>query len=66
MIAGHEVTRCPMRYMGETERQRIMAYKEYTMGFLPNSGSWLAQPVKFTLMMNLIERELEKHRPKEA
>ena len=59
-IQGYEITRCPLTFCGLAETQRIQAFKEYSRGFLPNRGTWLDQPMKFTQVMNLIEKELRQ------
>lgn len=47
----------------------LNSYFEYTKGFLPNSGGWLDQPMKFAQAIKVIDglvTEHEAERMKEA
>ena len=59
-LPGIEIDRCPVRYIGEKEILYIDAYHEYEHGFLPNSGGWLEQPMKFNEGMRMIKRLVAK------
>lgn len=54
-FAGHDLERCPRRYVTIREVARLEAYAMYLKGFLPNSGTWLEQPNKFFEIMNFLQ-----------
>lgn len=60
IIEGIEVRRCPLKYLTNTEIERLQAYKEYQAGFLPNTGGWLEQPMKFTQIITFIAGEVSR------
>lgn len=59
-IEDYQVTHCPVKDIGGTESAYLQAYFEYDNSFLPNSGGWLDQPMKFTQVINLIDKLTEK------
>ncbi len=60
-IAGVTITRCPLFYVGEIEKTYLQAYCEYEKGYLPNDGGWLDQTVKFSQVMRMVEKLVNKN-----
>lgn len=54
-IEGMILKRCPLRVLDERSIAMIEMYMAYKKGFLPNSGGWLDQPVRFSRSMSVIE-----------
>lgn len=61
-IEGFALARCPLTYVGAAEHLRLEAFAEYKAGYLPGSGGWLDQPMKFSAIMRLIDRYVEKYK----
>jgi hypothetical protein len=59
-IEDYQVTHCPVKDLGGAESGYLQAYFEYQNGFLPNSGGWLDQPMKFTQAIFLIDKLMDK------
>lgn len=49
------LTRCPRFYPGGAELLMLAAYREYRNGYLPNTGGWLDQPMRFIEGMEIVE-----------
>lgn len=47
-------------FVSEYERIYIQAWADYKKGVLPNDGGSLDQPMKFFLLMNIIEGVMNK------
>jgi hypothetical protein len=59
-IEEYQVTHCPVKDIGGIEGSYLQAYFEYKNGFLPNDEGWLNQPMKFTQMINLVDKLMGK------
>jgi len=59
-IEGIKVDRCPVKMITAQSMAYIEAYYQYKNGYLPNSGGWLDQPIKFLEAMKIIEEAVEK------
>ena len=55
-----EFQRCPVKIITLQSVEYIRAYVYYTKGYLPNSGGWTNQPVKFIEAIEVIEHEIDK------
>jgi len=44
----------------ETTTAFINVYSAYKLGMLPNEGSWLRQPYRFTEAMRIIDLEVNR------
>ncbi len=60
IIEGIEVKRCPLKEIKGKSMAYLEAYHQYKNGFLPYSGGWLAQPLKFLEAIKVIENSIEK------
>lgn len=60
-IEGHKTKRCPMSSCGLREAVYMQAYREYRAGFLPNTGGWLDQTVRFSTIIALIDKLVIKY-----
>jgi hypothetical protein len=54
-IGGYSLTRCPLKYVTQLEWMYLDAYVYFAKGILPNAGGWLEQPVKFGMVMQIID-----------
>lgn len=59
-IVGFRVTRCPLRYATYGDVTALQVYREYNAGFLPNEGGWLDQPMKFSMIVNMIQGIIQR------
>ena len=57
-----EFERCPLKIVTNQSLDYIRAYIFFQNGYLPNSGGWLDQSVKFIDAMEVIETEISKIR----
>lgn len=58
MIAGYQISRCPVRLTRSIDRAYLQFYGEWKKGVLPNAGGSLDQPMKFLQIMTLIDNVL--------
>jgi hypothetical protein len=68
-VAGYQITRCPLKHATYFDLIALQVFKEYNAGFLPNGGGWLDQPMKFSMIVQMIDgivRRLEERRAKDA
>ena len=55
-----EFQRCPLKVVTQQSAEYIRAYNLFKTGFLPNSGGWMEQSLKFLEAVEIIERELDR------
>jgi hypothetical protein len=55
-----EFQRCPLKIITRQSAAYLRAYNFFNKGYLPNTGGWMEQPVKFIEAMEIIEREVIK------
>lgn len=65
IIEGIELWHCPAKSITPYISEYINAYYFFKNGFLPNTGGWLEQPLKFNEVIVLIDRYFKKFSEKE-
>jgi len=59
-IAEYVVNKCPLRYATYADVTALQVYKEYNAGFLPNDGGWLDQPMKLSMIVQLVDSIVQR------
>jgi hypothetical protein len=60
IVEGFETLRCPASFYNNSVGEYLQAYAQFKAGFLPESGGWLDQPIKFLDVMSLIDRLMNR------
>lgn len=64
-IGNDEFSRCPRGLVTAQSIEYLNAYLFFEKGFLPNSGGWMNQPLKFIQAMRIIRQEVTKLKEEE-